>query len=286
MTDKTCIVTGANAGIGKATARGLAERGAHVVMVCRNEERGAAAREEIIDDTGHEAVDLLLADLAVQNEIRTLADELLDRYDRIDVLINNAGIFVGRYAETPDGIEKTWAVNHLAYFLLTNLLLDHLKATAEAHGEARIINVGSDAHARTDGIHFDDPNLKSSFSGVEAYAQSKLANLLFTYELARRLRGTGVTVNCVHPGVVATNIWRGSHWLARIARLFSWFYKRPSEGAAGPLHLATSPEVQGVTGAYVKGTEQANSSRASYDETAAQRLWTLSAEMTGLAVGG
>lgn len=285
MTDTTCLVTGANSGIGKATAQGLAERGAHVVMVCRSEERGEAARQAIVDATGHDAVDLLLADLAVQTDIRTLADAVTSRYGRLDVLVNNAGIYTAERAVTPDGIEMTWAVNHLAYFLLTNLLRDLLMETAEAHGEARVVNVGSEAY--TGGtIDLNDPGFAHTpYSGMKAYARSKLANLLFTYELARRWRRTGVTANCVHPGVVATGFWdRNTDWLSWAGWLFKWAYKSPESGARGPLYLATSPEVQGVTGAYFDGTEQVTPQPKAYDEETAQRLWQLSAEMTGLSM--
>lgn len=284
MTNKTCLVTGANSGIGKATVRGLAQRGAHVIMVCRSEERGEAARRAIIDATGHDAIDLLLADLAVQDDIRTLAETVTERYDRLDVLNNNAGIYQAERTLTPDGIEKTWAVNHLAYFLLTNLLRDLLVDTAEAYGEARVVNVGSEAY-KGGTMDLDDPGFEqSAYSGMQAYARSKLANLLFTYELARRWRGTGVTATCVHPGVVASGFWdRNSDWLSWAAWLFKWMYKSPETGARGPLYLATSPDVEGVTGAYFDGTEQVTPQPKAYDEQTARRLWERSAAMTGLA---
>lgn len=280
---RTAIVTGANSGIGKATAAGLAERGFHVVMVCRSEARGRAAQQEIRRQTGSEALDLLLADLAVQQEIHRLADAILDRYARIDVLVNNAGVYRAHRKLTPDGVEQTWAVNHLAYFLLTNRLLDRLKATANAHGEARVVNVGSEAY-RGARLDLDDPNFeRETYNGMQAYARSKLANLLFTFELARRLRGTGVTVNCVHPGMVATRIWdRNNDWLSWAAWLFKWAYKRPEKGARGLIHLATSPEVRGVTGTYFDGTEPTTPEPKAYDEQTARRLWKLSAKMTRL----
>jgi NAD(P)-dependent dehydrogenase (short-subunit alcohol dehydrogenase family) len=285
MTDKICLVTGANSGIGKATVQGLAERGARVIMVCRSEERGEAARREIVDATGHDAIDLLLADLAVQADVRALADEVMARYNRLDVLINNAGIYQADRQLTPDGIEKTWAVNHLAYFLLANLLRDMLVHTASAHGEARVVNVGSEAYKGGD-IDLDDPGFEEApYNGMKAYARSKLANLLFTYELARRWRGTGVAVTCVHPGVVASGFWdRNNDWLSWAAWLFKWMYKSPASGARGPLYLATSPEVDGVTGAYFDGTEPVTPEPKAYDERTAQRLWMLSAEMTGLSI--
>ena len=282
MTGRVCIVTGANSGIGRATAQGLAARGAHVVMVCRDRKRGRDARDAIRDATGNDAVDLTLANLASQLEVRELADRLLDTYDRIDVLVNNAGVYNDLRSLTVDYVETTFAVNYLSHFLLTNLLLDRLKRTAERHGEARIVNVGSEAH-RGGTIDFDDINAAEDYGGLQAYAQSKLALLLFTYELARRLRGTGVTVNCVHPGVVATNIWSGNKDpLALAAQMFKWFYRSPERGAEGPLYLATSPEAADVTGAYFKDTEPVDSSDASIDEATAQRLWNRSAEMVEL----
>ena len=281
--DAPCaLVTGANAGIGKAVTQALAARGYHVVMVCRSEERGTAARDALREAAGTEAVDLLVTDLASQTEVRRLAETVHARYDRLDVLVNNAGVYEDVRSMTVDAVETTLAINHLAPFLLTNLLLDRLKQTANRHGEARIVNVGSEAH-RTGEIDFEDLHAAEDYSGLQAYAQSKLAMLLFTYELARRLRGTGVTVNCVHPGVVSTNIWSGNKDLLSVAaRLFSFFYKSPEQGAEGVLYLATSDDVRDVTGGYFKGTEHATSSDASFDEADAQRLWERSAEMVDL----
>jgi len=280
-----CVVTGANSGIGKETCKGLRRQGARVVMVCRDEERGRAAQRDIEaaapngDATG--GTDLLLADLALQRDVRALAEETEATYDRLDVLVHNAGIYNGQREITEDGIEKTFAVNHLAPFLLTHLLLDRLKETARAAGEARVVTVGSEAH-RGVRFDFDDVHGEDGYSGIHAYGQSKLANVLFTHELARRLRGTHVLANCVHPGVVATNIWRGSDWLSRIARLFSWFYKSPAKGARPVLHVAASPETSDVTGHYFKEMEIANPSPAAFDEKAAARLWRLSCRLTGL----
>ncbi len=288
MHGTVCVVTGANSGIGKATAKELARLGAHVVIVCRNEERGRDAQAEIEAaalqalPSHQDAVDLQVADLAVQEEIYHLGETLRTEYDRIDVLVNNAGVFLGSRKETPDGIEATFAINHLAPFLLTHLVLQRLKETAGRAGEARVVNVTSEAHRSTT-IDFDDINAEESYNPLQVYGQSKLANILFTHELARRLRGTGVTVNSVHPGLVATNIWRDSYWFMRIARLFSWLYKSPEEGAEGVVYLATSPEVKGVTGQYFKETENVNPSPEAYDEKAAARLWQLSRKMTGLA---
>jgi len=210
-----------------------------------------------------------------------LGETLRADYDRLDVLINNAGVFLAERDETPDDLETTFAVNHLAPFLLTHLVLPLLKETAGRVGEARVVTVSSEAHRGTS-LNFDDLNAEDSYGMVQAYGQSKLANILFTHELARRLRDTGVTANCVHPGVVATNMWRGSDWLSRMARLFTWLYKSPEEGAESVLHLAASRELDGVTGQYFKETEVVNPSPEAYDEKAAGRLWRLSLEMTGL----
>ena len=284
-----CVVTGANSGIGKATAKGLARLGARVVMVCRSPERGHDAQAEIQAvaerawPSHTDAVDLYIADLGVQEEIFSLGETLRAEYNRLDVLVNNAGVLLGAREETPDGIEKTFAVNHLAPFLLTHLLLPLLKETAGRAGEARVVTVSSEAH-RSVSLNFDDLNAEAGYNALRAYGQSKLANILFTHELARRLRNTGVTANCVHPGVVATNLWRGSDWISRLARLFTWFYKNPDEGADGVLYLASAEDLNGVTGQYFDGTEAVNPSPDAYDEKAAARLWRESLDMVGLEV--
>ncbi len=287
MEEKVCAVTGANSGIGKATAKGLVRLGAHVVMVCRSPERGRDAQAEIqaVAQKAHpsheDAVDLHVADLAVQEEVYRLGETLRAEYDRLDVLVNNAGVFLAAREETPDDLETTFAVNHLAPFLLTHLVLPLLKETAGRVGEARVITVSSEAHRGTS-LDFDDLNAEDSYGMMQAYGQSKLANILFTHELARRLRDTGVTANCVHPGVVATDLWSGTDWLSRLSRLFTWLYKSPEEGAESVLYLAASREVEEVTGQYFKETEIVNPSPEAYDEKAAGRLWRLSLEMTGL----
>jgi NAD(P)-dependent dehydrogenase (short-subunit alcohol dehydrogenase family) len=285
MSGRVCVVTGANSGIGRETAKGLARLGARVVMVCRHEGRGREAKESIeaaalqATGTNDGRVDLQIADLAVQDDIRRLSTALHEDYERLDVLVNNAGVFQGDRETTPDDMESTMAVNHLAPFLLTHLVLDRMKETAERHGEARIVTVSSEAHRGAD-ISFDDLQSEEGYNALQAYSQSKLANIMFTYELARRLHGTGVTANCVHPGIVATNIFRDSDWFSRVARLFKAFYKNPEEGAEAPLYLAASPEVENVTGEYFKGTERVNASVAAYDEKRAARLWQRSLELT------
>ncbi len=280
MTGKVMLVTGATSGIGAVTARALAAAGgATVVLVGRDRERSAAAVEQIRRSTGNQSVEYLLADLSSQAEIRRLADEFLGRYDRLDVLVNNAGAMFWSRQETVDGLERTFALNHLSYFLLTNLLLDRLKASAPA----RVVSVSSAAH---DGarIDFDDLQGKRSYAGMRAYGQSKLANVLFTYELARRLKGTGVTANALHPGFVATNFATNNGEIVRLVMaIIHRFALSPDRGAQTSIYLATSPEVEGVTGKYFSNSKAVRSSDISYDEAVAHRLWDASSELTGLA---
>jgi NAD(P)-dependent dehydrogenase (short-subunit alcohol dehydrogenase family) len=277
MRGKTCIVTGASAGIGKATACALAARGATVVLVCRDAARGDIAMREAASQ-GSGTVELVLADLAVQRDIHRVAREILDRYPRIDVLVNNAGGIFGQRELTADGLELTFALNHLAYFLLTNLLLDRLKASAPA----RIINVSSGAH-QVGRLEWDNLQGQKRYSPMRAYGLSKLANILFTYELARRLAGTGVTVNCMHPGAVATQFGEtGSGLMRGVVRLFRPLMRSPERGADTIVWMATAPELEGVTGKYFLDRKDIRSSRISYDEQAARRLWIESAGLVGL----
>ncbi len=279
----TVLITGANSGIGRATAQELAAQGATVLMACRNRERGVAALSAVKRATGNDRIELFLADLAVQGEVRALAAEVKERYDRLDVLINNAGVYLAEKATTPAGIEKTFAVNHLASFLLTNLLLGRLEATAVETGEARILTVASEMH-RDAALDLDYHRDGSDhYGGKNAYAQSKLANVLFTYALARRLKSTGVTANAVHPGVVSTRIWnRNRDVWSLLARLTKPFMTRPATSAEALTYLATSPELQGVTGKYFKLKKETRSSERSYDRDLAEALWQMSAELTGL----
>ncbi|MFQ5343193.1 MAG: SDR family oxidoreductase [Anaerolineae bacterium] len=282
MIGKVCMVTGATGGIGKVTAQALAQQGATVTVVGRSRAKTVATVEQITRQTGNPSVEYLLADLSVQDEIRRLAEEFRSRHDRLHVLVNNAGAFFMSRHESADGIEMTFALNHLGYFLLTNLLLDVITASAPA----RIINVSSVAHDGAQ-INFDDLQEKQKFQGWQAYGQSKLANVLFTYELARRLEGTGVTANALHPGFVATSfgannfgfIGRG---VKRVMNLVAGI--SPEKGAETNIYLATSPEVEGVTAQYFVKKKAVRSSEASYDEEAARRLWEVSAEMAGLPV--
>lgn len=273
MHGKICIVTGSTSGIGKATALGLAKLGATVVLVARDKDRGEATRTEIQTRSGSDAVDLLLADLASQASIRQLAQDVQQKYPRLDVLVNNAGISPMKRTLTVEGIEKTFAVNVLAYFLLTDLLLDLLKASAPS----RIVNVASAAQSPID---FDDVQREKRFSWMDVYSQSKFATILFTYELAKRLQGTGVTANCLHPGVIGTNLMRE---LPPVAGWFmKLFFSSPEKGAETSIYLASSPEVEGISGKYFIKRKEARSSKESYDEAAQQRLWQMCAELTRL----
>ncbi len=279
MQGKICMITGANSGIGKATALGLAQMGATVVLVSRDRARGEEAQKEIKAKSGNDAIDLLLADLSSQQSIRQLVEDFKQRYTRLHVLINNAGVFALTWRETVDGLEMSFAVNVLAPFLLTNLLLDVIKASAPA----RIVNVSSNQQ-EANHLKLDDLQLEKSYRPMRAYAQSKLAVVLFTYELARRLEGTGVTANCLHPGFVATNIAQRDLVLpARLAtKLIFRFGTSPEKGAKTSLYLATSPDVEGVTGKYFEKSVPRRSAPLSYDESLQQQLWKACAQLTGL----
>ncbi len=271
MTGKVVIITGANSGIGLATAHGLAKQGATVVMICRNKDKGQAAQHEVQQTSGNPNVHLLMADLSLQAQVRRVADEFKARFNRLDVLINNAAIIPQKREITPDGIETQFAVNHLSYFLLTHLLLDVLKASAPA----RIINVASNLHA-TGKLDFDDLQSVKSYSmmGWAHYSSTKLYNMLFTFELARRLHGTQVTVNCLHPGVIGTNLSRTMPKFMH--RVYLAVMPKPDDGAKTSVYLATAPEVASVTGKYFVDCKVKDSSPASQDTAAAKRLWDIS----------
>jgi NAD(P)-dependent dehydrogenase (short-subunit alcohol dehydrogenase family) len=279
MPGKICLVTGATSGIGLVTAQALAQQGATVIVAGRDPRRGSATMSRIMQETGNTNMELLLADLSSQAQVRRLVGEFQRRFSRLDVLVNNAGAIFTRRNLSADGIEMTLALNHLGYFLLTNLLLDTLKASAPA----RIINVSSDAH-QSGRINFADLQGQQRYGGWRAYCQSKLANLLFTYELARRLDGTGVSANAMHPGFVATRFGRNNHGMfALFIRLAQLTALSPEQGAETLIYLATSPEVEGITGTYFVKKRPVKSSSISYDQTAAQHLWQLSTNLTGLA---
>ena len=282
MTGKVCIVTGANQGIGKETATALARMGATVVMTSRDRAKGEAALADVRQRFGSTGVELMLADFGSFASIRQFAADFQSRHQKLDVLVNNAGALITSRGKTADGFETTFGVNHLGYFLLTNLLLDTIKASAPA----RIVNVSSRAHLRAK-MDFDDLNSEGKYSGMAVYSRSKLANVLFTYELARRLQGTGVTANCLHPGVVRTGFGKNNTGLVRAAFNVFQFVGRPwllspEKGAATSIYLASSPEVEGVTGKYCGACRETPSSPASYDEASQKRLWEVSEEMCGL----
>ncbi|MFX0106459.1 MAG: SDR family oxidoreductase [Candidatus Hodarchaeota archaeon] len=278
MQGKTCLITGANSGIGKATVKGLAEMNATIIMLCRDKERGENAQKEIIEQTGNKNVDLLLCDLSSQKAIHSFVSEFKNNYQSLHVLINNAGIMLKKRIVSVDGFEMNFGVHHLAPFLLTNLLLDVLKKSAPS----RIINVSSAAHKRAR-IDFDDLQSEyKKYSLFRVYGVSKLALMLFTYELSRRLEETGVSVNSLHPGVVNTNLGRDQ---SKFSQVFAKaFFKSPEKGAETSIYLASSPEVEGVTGKYFVKKEPRKSSEESYNEENAKRLWKISAEMTKLDI--
>jgi len=277
LSGKVCIVTGATSGIGEATALELARMNATVVVVSRDAKKCARVVSEIKEQTNNSSVDFLVADLSSQQDIRRIAEEFRSRYNRLDILVNNAGAIFFYRAKSADGIEMTFALNHLAYFLLTNLLLDMLIASAPA----RIINVTSAKHTNAV-MNFEDLEFRKGYNGQKAYDQSKLANLLFNYELARRLEGRGVTVNAIHPGFVETNLGKSNAGIFK--PLFSLFRIggiTPQEGARPIIFLASSDEVAGVTGSYFF-KEKAAPSLAAYYEESARLLWEVSADKVGL----
>lgn len=284
MAGKTVLVTGGTGGIGKATAIGLAALGAHVAIVGRDRGRAETAAADIRARAATHAVDTpevdaFVADMSAQAEVRRLAGEVADAYPRLDVLVNNVGGYWASRHLTADGLERTFAVNHLAAFLLTNLLLDRLRASAPA----RVVMVSSGAQAMGR-IDFDDLQGERRYSGQRAYNQSKLANVLFTYELARRLERSGVTANVLHPGVVRTAFAAEDSTTAMKAmtRLVRPFMKTPAQGAATSIHLASAPDLEQVTGQYFANSRPKRSSKHSYDETAAARLWQISADLVRL----
>jgi retinol dehydrogenase-14 len=278
MAGKTVLVTGASRGIGKATAIGLATMGAHVAITGRDRDRTQNAAREIRAAGGGQ-VDAFVADLSAQSEVRRLAEDVLGTYPRIDVLVNNVGGYWNTRHVTIDGLEQTFALNHLAPFLLTNLLLDRLTQSAPA----RVVTVSSNAQAQGR-IDFEDLQGMKSYDGAEAYSQSKLANVLFSYELARRLQGTSVTANALHPGVVSTSF--GAEDPATVQRVFipflRPFMKTAAQGGATSIHLASAPELEQVSGRYFANSKPKKSSERSYHLAAAARLWQVSAELVKL----
>jgi len=278
MAGKICLVTGPTNGIGRVTALELAHMGADVVIVGRDSARCALTAADIREESGNPDVDFLVADLSSQEDIRRLAKEFKKRRQRLDVLVNNAGAIQMSRRKSVDGIEMTFALNHLSYFLLTNLLLDVLSASAPA----RVVNVASSVHQKAR-IDLFDIHAPRRYSGFRAYSRSKLCNLLFTYELARRLEGTGVTANALHPGLVATNILTNNGILGRFLNmLFGVRGISVEAGALTSVYAASSPELEGVSGKYLDKKQIVASSARSFDEAQAAELWELSASLTGI----
>ncbi len=277
MENKIILITGANSGIGKATATALAEMGAHVIMMSRDLERGEDARQEVMRISRNSQVDLMQCDLASLDDIRRFSFDFIAKYKRLDVLINNAGIYTDKRMNTADGFEYQFGVNHLGHFLLTRLLLGLMKTSSPS----RIINVASGAHFGGR-IDFDDIQSEKKYSGWKAYAQAKLANILFTYELTRRLAGTGITANCLHPGFVNSRfaVDRSTGKANIMMKLMKPFTIEPAVGAETSVYLAASPEVEGVTGKYFAKRKQKASSKASYDLVTAEKLWNISDALT------
>jgi retinol dehydrogenase 12 len=277
LSGKVILVTGATEGIGRVTAERLAGMGTQVIILGRNPSKTAAVAAAIRQSTGAR-VEVLVADLSILAQVHGAAQEFLAHHNRLDVLVNNAGaIFTSRQVSA-DGYEMTFALNHLGYFLLSMLLLDTLKASAPA----RIVNVSSGAH-QVASLDFSDLQSEKSYTAFGAYGRSKLANIYFTYELARRLEGSGVTANCLHPGFVATNFGASNGGIFRpIFRLGQIFALSPEKGAQTSIYLASSPAVDGVSGKYFDRKRAVASSSVSYDREAAARLWAISLQMTGL----
>jgi NAD(P)-dependent dehydrogenase (short-subunit alcohol dehydrogenase family) len=288
MDGQIVMITGATNGLGKETALEIARMGATVILVGRNEDKAQRVVADIQRETGNQNVEYMIADLAVMDDIRQLAETFKAKYDQLHVLINNAGMLFTDRELTADGYERTFALNHLNYFLLTNLLLETLKATGTPEHNARIVNVSSSAH-RMGKIDFDNLNGEKSYNAMSAYGTSKLENVLFTYELARRLQadGANVTANCLHPGVVNTGFGKNNDGFSGVVAKFFMLLMRPfqisaDQGAQTQIYLATSPEVEGVTGKYFENQKPKQSNKASYDEAAQRQLWEISEEMTGL----
>ena len=280
MAGKVVVITGGNTGIGKEAAVALAGRGAQVVITSRNEERGRSARQEIAERSGNDSVEVMSLDLASFTSIRSFAADALERFEHLDVLVNNAGLILYRRAETQEGFEETFGVNHLGHFLLTDLLLERLRAGAPA----RVVVVSSDAHkGARHGLDFDDLQAERKYKWAKAYSKSKLANIYFARELARRLDGTGVTVNALHPGFVRSEFGRGGD----LGGIYGWGIKyiaspfaiSPEKGARTTIYLASSPDVGGVSGGYFFKSKLSTPSAVAQDDDAASRLWDASEKL-------
>jgi NAD(P)-dependent dehydrogenase (short-subunit alcohol dehydrogenase family) len=277
MRDRIVVVTGASSGIGKASAAGIAALGAHTVLVSRTEKRGRKAMDDIARATPGASLDLLVADLSTVAAVHGLASALGAKYERLDVLFNNAGILTSRRRVTADGFEEQFFVNYLSYYLLTGLLLDRLRASAEP----RIINMTSSSHSRGI-IDFDDLQMEHNYKGWQQYANTKLMSMVYTYALARRLGGTRVTANCLHPGVIHTGLLRNfSSVLNVLFHALQRFFKQPDDGAETPVYLASSPEVSGVSGKYFRKCQPMGTTAQSNDPGVQDRLWADSERLAG-----
>lgn len=276
---RVALITGATSGIGRETVRAVAASGMTVYLVCRNPAKGEALHRELVAHAGHERVYVLLGDLSRQADVHAVADAFLATGLPLHLLINKAGIVNDTWRETEDGIEETFAVNHLAYFLLTERLRERLIASAPA----RIVSVASNAHAFVKGVDFDDLEYRTRrYRTLAVYSQSKLCNILWTRELARQLDGTGVTANCVHPGAVGTGLASQNGGYARLVMaMLKPFFRSPGKGATASIHFALSPEMDGITGQYGVDKKVAQPKPWARDDAAAQRLWAVSAQMTG-----
>jgi NAD(P)-dependent dehydrogenase (short-subunit alcohol dehydrogenase family) len=284
---QTIVVTGATNGIGEIAATALAKAGAQIVIVSRSETRCKETIARIRTATGNDSLSYIAADLSLLRDMHRTADTILERHDRLHVLLNNAGAFFNTREVTADGYEKTFALNHMSYFVLTTRLLDLLKRTASQDGEARVINVSSGAHVgASKGIPFDDIHHSKGYSGFGVYSESKLMNLMFTYALARRLEGTDVTVNALHPGFVRTGFGMNNGGIvATLLGLTQRFFAlTPEQGAETSIYLASSPNIKGVTGKYFVDKKERSSSSISYDKTQQERLWQLSEELASVKV--
>jgi retinol dehydrogenase-12 len=281
MQDKTCLVTGATSGIGRATAKALAAQGAEVFVLARDRAKGENLLQELARETGNGRLHLLVGDLAQQADIRRVAAEFLSTGKPLQVLVNNAGLINTRLRRTPDGIEEMFAVNHLGYFLLTELLRQRLIDSAPS----RIVSVSSEAHAFVKGLQLDDLEFqRQGFRTFAVYGHSKLCNLLWTRELAQQLQGSGVSANCLHPGAVGTGLGnQNAPWARHVTRLLRPFFRTPERGARSSIYLATSPQVEGVSGQYYYDCKPIRPKPWAEDDEAARQLWRLSQRMTGLA---
>ncbi|XP_010884226.2 retinol dehydrogenase 12-like isoform X1 [Esox lucius] len=279
LDDKTVVITGANTGIGKETALDLAKRGARVIMACRDMEKAEGALKEVIDGSGNQNVVIKKLDLSDTKSVREFAETINKEEPRLNILINNAGVMVCPYGKTVDGFEMQIGVNHMGHFLLTHLLIDLIKSSTPA----RIINVSSMAHSWGT-INLDDINSEKGYDKIKAYNQSKLANILFTRSLAKRLQGTGVTAYSLHPGVVQTDLWRHVNGAqAAFMKMISPFTKTSAKGAQTSIYCAVAPELETESGGYYSDCAPASCSRAASDDDMAQKLWELSCQMLSVS---